>query len=204
MNKLTFIFSLFLLTVGLFSPTFSFAQTDKAQSEASYEVVLQILTASNAQGEKANLPTGLSNAVKRLKTDYAFSNYHLTATYLQRIANTGSLEFKTLVYETVPNLQTNAPIFMEWTIGQLMSLPNEKGQSSMQIRGFRFGQRIPITVGYAKADDKNSTPLINYEQIGLSVQKLSLPENIPTVIGTLSTSKTDELMFLILTVKSTE
>ncbi len=203
MNKLTFIFFATFFLVGLMCPTFSFAQTDKAQADVSYEVVLQILIASNT-GDKTNLPPVLSGAVKRLKNDYAFSNYRLNATYLQRIANTGSVEFKTISNETAQNPNTYAPVFMEWTIGQLSNLPNDKGQNSIQLRNFRFGQRVPVIMGSSKTENGNSAPIINYEQIGITMQKLSLPENVPTIIGSLSTSKADELMFLILTVKSAE
>ncbi len=184
-----------LFLVWFLSAASVFAQTNQPtrQAESSYEVVLQVLTASNAASDKSAVPQTLSNVVKKLKTNYSFSNYRLNSTYLQRVANTGGVEFRSVSNET--NQDVSTPIFSDWRLDGLQSLPNSKGQNSIQFQSFRFGQRIPI---------RNTTNLVNYEQIGLTIQKFGLSENTPTVIGTLSTSKPDELMFLILTVKTVE
>lgn len=201
MNKLTIIFSATLFLVGLMlCPTFSFAQTDtkQKQAEPSYEVILQILIASNNQNAKTNIPQPLSNVVKKLRASYAFSDYRLATTFLERVSD--SVEHKSVFSEFMQNQSATAPVFSEWTLNGLESLPNAKGQTMIQFQNFRFGARIPVLT--TKADNGNS--VVNYEQIGLSMRKLSLPPNTPTVIGSLSTSKADELMFLILSVKSAE
>jgi hypothetical protein len=196
MNKPKIIFSVVaLFLVCLLNSTTSFAQAPtNQQTQPSYEVVLQVLTASNNAGDKSNaVPQTLSNAVKKLKTNYTFSNYRLSLTYLQRVANTGNLEFKGVSNE--PNQDVYVPIFSDWTIGQLMNLPDAKGQNSISIQNFRFGQRVPV---------KTTSNTVNYEYAGLTMGRLNLLVNTPTVIGNLSTSKPDEVMFLILTVKPTQ
>ena len=186
------------------SPAISFAQTDnKTQAEPSYEVVLQILVASNEAGDKSNVPPSLAPIVRKLKTTYTLSNYRLTSTYLQRIANTGNVEFKSVSTPPLPGTNSDAPIFSEWTLGRLMSTTGEKGANSIQLQNFRFGQRVPIKSAGFNGDGKQ-IPILNYESIGLTMQKLNLTENVPTVVGSLSTSNPEELMFLVLTVKRAE
>lgn len=199
MNKPKFLFStaaFFLVClVGL---TNSFAQTGNQtkQAETSYEIVLQTLIASNNAADKsAAVPQTLSNVVKKLKTNFPLSDYRLTSTFLERITDKANFEFKSVAGASSQNPENNAPIFSEWTLGVVESSSNEKGRNMIQFQGFRYGQRVPI---------RTSSGVVNYEQIGLNLQKLSLPENIPTVVGSLSTSKPDEMLFLVLTVKTVE
>ena len=170
------------------SLTNALAQIPTAKpSEPSFDIVLQTVVASNDSG-KAEIAPPLSGVVRKLKTDFPFTNYRLTSTAFQRISNRGNLESKSVSYLADNN---NLAVFSDWSINGLESSIDEKNQETIQIQSFRFGQRIPI----------NNT--INYEQIGLTT-RFSLAKNTPTVIGSLTTSKPDELMFLILTVKSAE
>ncbi len=205
MNKPKFIFSTAtFFVVCLLSFTNFFAQTPiRQQSEPSYEVVLQVLIASNTASDKSvAVPQTLSNVVKKLKTNYTFSNYRLASTYLQRVANTGDMQFKGVSNE--PNQNVYAPIFSEWMLGRLMNMPDSNGQNSISIQNFRFGQRVPIKTASFKDENGKSNDVTNYESVGLTMQKLSLPLNMPTTIGNLSTSKPEEMMFLVLTVKPVE
>lgn len=203
--KISFPIAAFLF-LCLFSLTNSFAQTEapQRQAEPSYEVVLHILTASNAAADKNSVPPALSNVVKNLKNTYAFSNYKLTSTYLGRIANTGNFEFKIVSNEANQNQENYVPVFSEWSLVALRNFLNEKGQNSIQFQSFRFGQRVPIRTASLKDESGKTSNIINYEQIGLTMQKFSVPENVPTTVGSLSTAKPDELMFLVLTVKPVE
>ena len=179
--------------VFLLSLTNTFAQTQpKPQAETSYDVVLHILTASNNSGDKSSVPTTLSNVVKKLKTIYSFTNYRLDSTFLQRVANNGNMEFKSVVNPTGQTQENSPPSFLDWSFYGLQSLPNAGGQNLIQFQTFRFGQRISITT---------SPGVINYEQIGLTIQRFSMSENVPTIIGSLSTSNPNELTLLVLTVK---
>lgn len=202
MNKPKFIFYVAAFFL-VFHSINCFAQTPVKQAEPSYEVVLQVLTASNNTTNKSNdVPRMLENVVKKLKNTYSFLNYRINLTYLQRVANTGNLEFKGVSNE--PNQNVYTPIFSEFTLGQLLSLPDVRGQKSISIQDFRFGQRVPVRTANIKGEDGNINAVINYENVGLTMQKLNMPVNTPTVVGTLSTSKSDELLFLIITVKPVE
>lgn len=185
------------LTVAFFAACFfnvadSSAQTISKLSEPSFDVVLQTIIASNNPTEKSDFPPSLSGIIKKLKSDFSFSDYRLTSTSMQRISNAGNFQFKGIDYET--NQDKNLPAFSEWSLSGMQNALDDKGQETVQIQNFKFGQRIPI---------KNNGGTVTYEQIGLST-KFSLMKNTPTVVGSVTTAKPDELMFLILTVKSAE
>ncbi len=183
----------------------TFAQTEtKKTAETSYDIVLQILTASNSQSEKTQVQPTLSNVVKKLKSIYTFSNYRLDSTYLQRAANTGNLEFRSIANETSQNQENFNPIFSEWAIKGIQSMLNSKGKETIQFESFRFGQRVPVKTANYKDENGKSNNIVSYEQIGLTMQRFGVPENVPTIVGSLSTSNPDELLFLVLTVRSAE
>jgi hypothetical protein len=198
MNKPKFIFLIaaFFL-IGLLSPVASLAQStdNRQQAEQSYEVVLQILIASNTGRNQT--PQSLSNVLKRLKTNYSFSDYRLAQTYVERTSF--AVEHKGMLSELSQTQSSATPAFSEWKLYGLKSVPDAKGQNTIQFQNFVFGARIPIVVSNSKGESG-----VNYESIGLNVTKFSLSENVPTVVGSLSTSKLDELMFLVLTVKPAE
>lgn len=196
MNKPKFIILIatFFLA-GLLSPAISFAQDSKDKNEPSYEVVLQILIASNTG--KSTTPATLSGVLKKLKTNYSFSDYRLAQTYVERTSF--AVEHKGMLSDIIQNQSTATPVFSEWKLAGLRNAPDSKGQNSIQFQAFNFGARIPVVISNAKGESG-----VSYEAIGLSVSRFSLSENVPTVIGSLSTSKSDELMFLVLTVKSAE
>ena len=204
MNKTKILFAVtFVCLLGL-TNIFAQTQNQTPPDDASYDVVLHILTASNNPAGKSSVPQSLSNVVKKLKTIYSYSNYSLNSTYLERVANIGNLEFKSVSREIDQNQENSASVFTEWTLGFLRNLPNSQGKSFVQFDSFRFGQRVPVITGISRDVSGKTSNVVNYEQIGLSMTKMSLPENVPTIIGSLSTSKPDELIFLIMTVKPTE
>lgn len=166
----------------------AFAQNQpKKTPEPSFDVIVQTVIGSNSGG-KSEIPT-LSNAVKKLKTEFSFNNYRLASTAIQRVANRSSAESKSVAYTPDKNLA----VFSEWTINGFEAETDEKGQELIQVQTFRFLQRIPIAVN-------NS---YNYEQVGIT-NRFTLSKNTPTVVGTLTTQNSDELMFVVMTVKSAE
>ena len=184
------IFLLAAFFVFCFCLTDSFAQTSiNKLPEQSFDVILQTVVASNNTGDKSDVTTApLSGIVKKLKADFPFTNYRLTSTFIQRIGDKGGAYSKSVSYVTDKNLA----VFSEWVIDDLQSSIDDRGQESVSIRSFKFNQRIPIL-------SLNN----NYEQLGLTA-KFSVMKNTPTVVGSLTTSEPSELMFLILTVKSSE
>ena len=193
-----------LLTVLLAASaqlTFAQTETKPAQPDPCYDVVLQIVVASNAAGEKASLPATLAPVVKKLKTFYSFADYRLTTTFLQRTSNT--IKYKSMINDSNLNQATNAPVFSEWLLMNLRSFGSEPGRRTIQFDSFRFGARVPVLMQPGGEVGK-AMPIVNYEPIGIDGTRFSVRENEPTVIGSLATAKADELMFLVLTVKASE
>ncbi len=186
------IVTLFIICLASAANTFAQTETKPPQAEPVYEIVLHTVVASNNTSGKTDLPQALSGAIKKLKNNFSFTNYRVMSTYLERVANTGSIEFKS--FAPLPNA---LPIFSEWALGGLRNLQNSRGQTTIQVQSFRFGQRVPIRTGV------NDSAVVNYENIGLTLNRFGLPLGEPTVIGSLSTANED-LMFLILTVNLME
>jgi hypothetical protein len=202
MHKPNFIFKLLVFLFAL-SAAGVFAQEKKEpQAAPCYEVVLQILLASNNAGEKGALPPSLAAVVKKLKSNYNFSDYRLTTTFLQRTSN--SIEYKSLLNDFSGLKDNSAPVFSEWSLRNLRNLPTASGRMTIQFERFNFGARIPVVVGSIKDENGKNASSINYEAVGITTTVFSLSENEPTIVGSLATSKPDELMFLVLTVKAAE
>jgi hypothetical protein len=203
-TKIAFGSVAFLIVCLLNLTSSSFAQSNvatKTQIEPSYEVVLQTLIASNLATNKSDVPQSLSGVVKKIKTDYSYPSFRLGSTFLQRVSNSGTVELRSVSNETYANQERSYSVFSELTLTNLQNLPDAKGQNSIQFQNLRFGQRIPIVMTTIRDDSGKSNPVVNYEQIGLTLQRFNVAENTPTIVGSLSTTKPDELMFLVLTVR---
>lgn len=182
------------LAVLAFSSTKVFAQ-NQAQpfgTAPSFDVILQLVSASNASQNKSNLPKSLSGVAQKLQDNYSFSSYRLESTYLERTAENGSIDFKSVSAQLNSNTVDNLPVFNQWSLGSIKSGLNKNGGKSVECENFRFWQRVPVKL-----------TIVNYEQIGLTLQKFSLLENTPTGIGSFS-MPSGEMMFLILTVRPLE
>ena len=182
----------------------SFAQADaKSDIGPSYDIVLQIVTGTN-DGSRSDLPQNLSVVSKQLRGNFSFSSYSLANTYLGRVANAGTLNYKSVSDILRQNAPASQPSFIEWSLGNLRTTPNPGGGRMLQAQQFRFGARIPINIA-ARADDSGKAVAVtNYESIGLDLNRVTLAENTPTVIGTLTLPNTAGTLFLVMTAKPVE
>ncbi|MEO6589336.1 MAG: hypothetical protein ABIP06_08530 [Pyrinomonadaceae bacterium] len=196
MNKPKFFVFLFIF---LFSFRAVFAQTpDQVRFDPSYEVLLNVVVASNNSAAKGKLPPSLSGVAGRLKNDYLFSNYNLAATFLERISSNGIVGHSGILNQ-LDQAQQNNIYFSDWGLNGLKAGKDEKGNQLIHFEAFNFGAKVPVIVETnAKGDGRQ---VVNYENIGLRINRFNLPANTPTIIGSLATPKTDEFIFLILTVR---
>ena len=192
--------SIFALGLILFCSIFVAAQ----QVEPSYDVTLQLVIGSDDNAQRSDLPPELSNVSRQLKSSFKFSNYRLASTFLGRISNNGSFEYKSTSNIFGQEVTSPTQSFIEWSAISLKAMPNAKGQSGFQAQTFRFGARVPVLMSNSKDESGKSFPVYNYEQIGLTLSKIGLSENVPTLVGTLTLPVTSGTIFLIMTVKSAD
>jgi hypothetical protein len=118
-------------------------------------------------------------------------------TYVGRIGNGGNINYKSLA-----NIDTSAqpetPSFLDWTIA---GLRNASNPNSFFMQAFRFGARVPVRVGGGADPNGKQLSVIQYESIGLNVDRLTVGENTPVLIGTIALPKADGgRVFLVLNV----
>jgi hypothetical protein len=181
----------------LFVTSAAFAQGDPAlKLEPSYEVALQVVIGSNDAGARGDLPSNLSAISKHIKGSFSFSNYRLANTFLGRISNTGNIEYKSISNMLGQETEAESQTFFEWSVGNFRS--TERG---FQARSFRFGARVPVRTGSFKDDTGKTSPMINYESVGLTMSLIGLPVNTPTLVGTVSLPRTAGTIFLVATIR---
>lgn len=195
--------SLFALFPLLLFTTSVLGQAEQSKPvDASYEAVLYVLVGNNQASAGESLPGSLSAVAKQLKNEFGSSNLRLLNTYLGRVSNNGALEYKGVSNAYVEMPQAGSPSFLDWRLTGLRTGQNQAGQSVYQLQSFRFGARVPVRVGVFQ-DEKAPAP-INYEAIGLTLDRLSVRDNVPTLIGTLTQPRTDGTLFLVLSFKAAD
>ena len=197
----TFRLTVCLLSVLLFGGLPIFAQSSSPKVEASYEVVLQLIVGSNENGEGTALPANLRGMSGQLKNNFGFSNYRLDNTFVGRIAANGTFEYKSVSNSFGSGVDGETPTFLEWTLGHLISSTDEKGRAAIMAQPFRFGAKVPVKVSTLVDGGTKTVSNTSYESIGLTVNQVSLAQNTPTLIGTLSLPRTTGTIFLVLTVR---
>lgn len=201
MNQSKRYFSLLALPLlVLLACSTAFTQSEPVQKiEPSYELSLHVIIGSNEAGARGDLPSNLSAISKQLKSNFSFSNYRLANTFLGRISNTGNIEYKSVSNILGQESDAESQTFLEWGMTNLRVTDNK-----FQARTFRFGARVPVRTGSTKDDAGKTTPIVNYESVGLSMVMIGLPANTPTLVGTISLPGTTGTIFLVATIKSAE
>ena len=193
----TFSLALVLLTI-LAGATIAKAQTDPvSQIEPSYEVALHIVIGSDDPATKGELPANLSNLSKQLKGNFPFSNYRLANTFLGRISNTGTVEYKSVSNIFGQETSAESRSFLEWSMTNFRAMPN-----GFQAKAFRFGAKVPVKTAEVRDSAGVVSPVIAYEPVGLTMYTVGLPANTPTLIGTISLPNTSGTIFLVATVRN--
>lgn len=192
MNKSKFLFAIALFSICLLSFSNTFGQTNNDRvAGQNYEIVLQTLTPIKDSSNRNAIPSNLLNTVTKLKKNFSFSDYSLAETHFGRTGDGGNIEYKGVTKSSDGQID-KSPVFNEWT---LIGLNKEASSSNtVSIKSFRFGSRVPVS----------TSNVINYEQVGISIQKFNIRENEPTIIGTLTLPNENQIAFIVLTVKPVE
>ncbi|HLA96187.1 MAG TPA: hypothetical protein VK612_10730 [Pyrinomonadaceae bacterium] len=192
----------FIAAVIVFGGRVSFSQNDsKAAAEPNYEAMLYVILGSDDTTQRGELPKGLTAVSRQLHDNFSYQNYKLVNTYIGRVANTGSLEYKSVSNIFGAEQTGDVPSFLEWTVSGVRSGQAAGGAESVQIQAFRFGARVPIKLTYIRDESGKQSSSINYESVGLTVNRTGIAGNTPTLIGNIALPKTTGTVFLVLTVR---
>ena len=176
------------------------AQADQRSAESSYEITLSVLSGSNDATQKGELPQSLAPIAKQLRSSFGLTNLRLADTYVGRIGNGGNINYKSLANIDTPS-QPETPSFLDWTIA---GLRNASNSNSFFMQSFRFGARVPVRLYGGPDATGKPVNAIQYESIGLNVDRLTVGENTPVLIGTIALPKADGgRVFLVLNVSPT-
>lgn len=169
--------------------------------DSSFDVILQVVIGGDSKTAGGQLPQNLSSIVRQLKSNYNFADVMLANTYVGRVSNGGNFEFKSISNLFGRESSPERPSFLEWALSGFRVESKEGGGNQLAAHTFRFGARIPINSGTGKDGDGKQMTIYNYENIGLTAGRVTLTENIPTLLGSLSLPNTDSTMFLVLTLR---
>lgn len=166
-------------------------------SDTNYDVMLQLIIGSNEGGAKSDLPADLGPVAKRIRSNFDFSGYKLASTFFGRIASNGNFDYNSVANIEGKDGSSSVPTFFDWSLRDLHQAVGSRG---VQASAFRFGAKVPVAVG----DPSKGQQGINYESLGVGLNRMGLNENTPTLIGTLHLPGTSGTIFLVMTVRPTQ
>jgi hypothetical protein len=165
--------------------------------DTNYDVTLQLVIGSNEAGFTSDLPADLGPVSNQIRSNFEFSGYRLASTFFGRIASNGNFDYNSVASLEGKDLSSAVPTFLDWSLRDLRAAPGSRG---LQAASFRFGARVPVIVGDASKGQQG----VNYENLGVSLNRVGLNENTPTLIGTLHLPGTTGTVFLVVTIRPTQ
>jgi hypothetical protein len=215
MKKSVAVFTFTLLLTVLTIHNIAVAQTKGEKDEASpidssraesvnHEVQLYLLVASKDPVGVLPLPASLDKVVKQLKSTLPYSSYKLATSFLNRVEDKGSLEVSGVGSPLTPSTANSTnPTFYNFSFTNIRYDSGVTNQILIHMSNFRFGLRVPIVSAIVPGEGgRAGYPVVNYEQIGIQT-KISIPEGAPTIVGTLTTNRPDEIFILVVSAKRT-
>ena len=172
--------------------------------EANLDLQLYLVLATNRDVEDEKLPATLDPVVKRLKESLNFKHYNLTATFLNRVKNNGTLDVSWVggPFAIHGSPAQSNPSFSQFT--SLVQIISVDGQEIVRLSSFRFGTRVPVVTGQVAATNAttNTAPFasISYEPVGLRTD-LSMREDSTVVAGTLNVGPSGDTLVVIVSAR---
>ncbi len=171
--------------------------------DANLETQLYLIVGTNQEVDEPRLPATLDNVVKQLRASLPFKNYRLAATLINRVKNEGRLELSfiggPLATQSIAATST-APSFSQFKVRQVKLSRNSENMAVVQMLGFNFGARIPIQSPGPIAANGTVTPVLNYENTGVSTD-ISMREGEPVIVGTLNVGPSNDAIILVVSAK---
>jgi hypothetical protein len=181
------------------------SQSSTAQpkdDETNLDTQLYLLVGTNQDVGDAKLPAALEPVIKQLRSSLPFKNYHLAATLINRVKSEGHFTLKWIAGSLLAAAATTAstPSFNDFSVGRVRVFDDAEGHKVISMDRFSFGARIPVQTYAAVAANGNATPVINYENTGLTTD-ISMREGEPVVVGTLNVGPSGDAIILVMSAK---
>ena len=121
----------------LTSAAAAFAQTEAmSQIEPSCEVSLQLIVGSNDAAKRGDIPENLNAVSKKLRSTFSFTNYRLANSFLGRISNNGSFEYKSVGDVFGQASVAASQTFLDWSMNNFRTGPTGKVLRVFRRRDF--------------------------------------------------------------------
>lgn len=201
MNKPNKTFLTFVMAAAITLGSFSIFGQSPAIRDQSYEATLYILIGSDDAAQRSELPQSLDVVTKQIRDNFTFKNYRLTDTYYGRLADNGSLEYKSVSSLKNGSTEPDPPTFLDWRLASFKADSTHAGKNALRMETFRFGARVPVVITRIGGGEAKGVPVTNYESVGLTLNRLVVSESVPTLIGTVSLPRTTGTVFLVMTIR---
>ena len=172
------------------------------RADLNHEVQMHVLVTAEGVEGAPRVPQSLDGIVRQLKSALPPSDYRLAATFINRVRDGGTLEFKSAgAAAAEPGRPQPPPLFFQFVLAGIKLLePASSGAPSVNVQQFRLGMRVPIQTASVAGEKGGSYPVIQYEDVGLTTQ-LSVREGEPTLVGMLNSSRPSQLFVVVITIK---
>lgn len=175
------------------------------RDDTNHDVHLYMIVGTNDAAAKGTLPQFMEGVTRQLKSSLPFAGYRLASTLVYRVKDGGGLEVRGVSGASLTGLPPGTPknsVYYEFKIQRLKAEKNQSGQSFVEVRGFRFGMRVPVITATVRGEGGSgeSFPVVNHEEAGVSTE-LNVRDGEPALVSTVTTSRADEAIILVLLVR---
>jgi hypothetical protein len=195
MNRRT-LYALSLSLIALFAGEIR-AQAVQPADE-SIQVTFHVLSASPEAAAKKT-PPALAGVVRQLSQSFGIEGVGVSETFFGMIGRRGSVEYKSVSNASFQGMPA-MPGFLDWKVRGAEPFRTADGADAFVINSVSFGMRVPVRT--------NSNPegagqgVVNYVWTGISLDRTTIRDGVPTLVGTLSLPNSTGKMYLVLTLSS--
>jgi len=173
-----------------------------ARAETNFEVQTHVLITAEGADATSKVPQALDNVVRQLKSMLPPADYKLAATFVNRVKDDGGFDVKSAGASPFGPARADplTPTIFQLSL-TVKAFEDASGGRHVRVQPFRLGLKIPIQTSSVFGDKPGQGyPVIQYEDTGLNTQ-MSVRESVPTLVGTLNTSRPGQLFVIVLTVR---
>lgn len=190
---------LFLLNLTILSGILTANGQAEESSPESFEAILYILVDAAGERKGSKLPGSFDPVIRDIRGNFGVQDLLIADSLLGRLSTSGSLDVKAIsnAFGT-PKTQDHSS-FVDWRLTNLRRLQSGGSGAAYSFQSFSFVSRIPFAL--ANAGNDVSRQPINYETLNLTLNRLSVQDDKPSLIGVLSQPKPGGNVYLVLKVR---